>query len=120
MVQPWGLKGTILFLVLYLVIDSKDYIKGTQTPKTLKWESQNYQVTSPTTWGIHEFFVDFDSKSLKSNIATFENNIPTTYQAPKFELFDLSIRSARKMSCQFESQKFSCVSNLQIENVAPF
>jgi len=80
----------------------------------------NYQVMSLATWGVHEFLVDFDSTFLKSNIATFENNIPTTYQAPKFELvFDLSIRSARKMNCQFESQLFNCVSNLQIENVAP-
>lgn len=119
MAQPWGLKGTILFPILYLVIDSRDCIKGVQTPKTLKWESQNYQVMNLASWGVHEFLVNFYSKSLKSNIATFENNIPTTYQAPKFELFDLFIRSARKMNCQFESQLFNCVSNLQIENVDP-
>jgi hypothetical protein len=46
------------------------------------------------TWGVHDFHVDFHSKSLKNNVVAFENNIPTTYQAPKLELFDLFIRSA--------------------------
>jgi hypothetical protein len=62
---------------------------------------------SLATWGVHDFHVDFDSKSLKSNVVAFENNIPTTYQAPKLELFDLSIRSAQKMNWQFDSQLFN-------------
>ncbi len=62
---------------------------------------------SLVTWGIHDFHVDFDSKSFESNVVAFENNIPTTYQAPKLELFDLSIRSAQKMNCQFDSQLFN-------------
>jgi hypothetical protein len=44
MVQPWGLEGTILFPISYLVNDSRDYIKGAQIPKTLKWEWES-QIT---------------------------------------------------------------------------
>ncbi len=97
MVQPWGLKGTIIFPILYLVNASRNYIKGAQIPKTFKWEweSQNYQVMNLVTWGFHDFHVDFDSKSLKSNVVAFENHIPTTYKAPKLELFDLSIRNVK-------------------------
>jgi hypothetical protein len=49
----------------------------------------NYQVMSPTTWGVHEFPMDFDFKSLKNNVVAFENNILTTYQAPKLELLEV-------------------------------
>lgn len=48
-------------------------------------ESQNCQIMSPTTWGLHTFLVLIITENILRGKKCFEKIFPLTYQAPKLE-----------------------------------